>query len=302
MNEERVLEVLEKNRAITGKDLRDKTELDEIALWRVCSDSSKILTRVVGKRYLRLDRNVQGYARLSPSIKREFLTYTVCGLKKNVQDVILAAEALEITIKDISKEKFDFARSFIKKIVTDSVHNRTLLQSFVVFLGGDIVFNMAHLESRPERSLGKMVRGSDLDIVIIHKDDCPEHVIKDLDQDIYKEKYMCLVKPECREEVDYVIKDLSKTKKQLRFDQFESMIAAKILWEGRYLFGNKDLFKTVKNWLEEMSIPSKVKKMEIQAQKNRKEAESFLLHSQQDLTREDYMALFYTSEESEEIY
>ncbi len=36
--------------------------------------------RRTGRRYMRLDSAVEGYARLSPSIRREFLTYTLVGL------------------------------------------------------------------------------------------------------------------------------------------------------------------------------------------------------------------------------
>jgi hypothetical protein len=302
MSEERVLHVLKNKKAITGKDLLNESGLDEISLWRLCADSKKIITRVIGNRYLRLDRNVQGYARLSPSIKREFLTYTVCGLKENKQDVAAEAESLEAEIKNISRQKFAFALSLMEKIVDENLHKQTLLQSMVFLIGGDVVFDMAHLEPRPERSTGKMVRGSDLDVVVIHKNDCPEEVVQDLDKNIYREKYISLVKPECREEVDYVIKDVSKTKKQLRFDRFESMIAAKILWEGKYLYGCRDLFEAVKKWLEEEDIPAKLKEMEIRARTNRTDAESFLLKSDQALSREEYLTLFYTSEESEEIY
>ena len=36
-------------------------------------------------------------------------------------------------------------------------------------IAGDVVFEMAHLEPRPESSTGKLVKGSDLDIVVVTK-------------------------------------------------------------------------------------------------------------------------------------
>jgi hypothetical protein len=39
-------------------------------------------------------------------------------------------------------------------------------------IAGDVVFGMAHAEPRPEASTGELVKGSDLDIIVI-ADDLP---------------------------------------------------------------------------------------------------------------------------------
>ena len=66
---------------LTGIELRDRLRGEgPLALWQACRTSPALETRTLGRRYLRLDRQVEGYARLSPSILREFLTYSVIGL------------------------------------------------------------------------------------------------------------------------------------------------------------------------------------------------------------------------------
>jgi len=53
--------------------------MDVFSLWQACMRSTAIRLQTTGQRFLRLDRSVQGYARLSPSIRREFLTYMLVG-------------------------------------------------------------------------------------------------------------------------------------------------------------------------------------------------------------------------------
>src|SRR4030066_1727553 len=105
----KIVELLKKNGPLTGKELCDKTLLEELSLWRICSKSGDIILKTFGKRFLRLDTRVEGYARLSPSIKREFLTYTVIGLKKDSGKINEKAELLYSKIKNISRQKLELA-------------------------------------------------------------------------------------------------------------------------------------------------------------------------------------------------
>ncbi len=91
---ENLIKLIEKEGPLTGKELYEKTGIDELPLWRVCYKSSEITTKVFGKKYLRLDKKIEGYARLSPSIMRGFLTYTVVGLNKDIDEIESKAEAL----------------------------------------------------------------------------------------------------------------------------------------------------------------------------------------------------------------
>jgi hypothetical protein len=302
MSEEIVLRILKKHPALIGKELRDISGLEELPLWRLCSSSEKFIIKRAGKRYLRLDRNVEGYARLSPSIKREFLTYTVCGLSCNRREIESRAVSLEEGIRNISRKKRDLALSVIKKVVHDQEAAKIIERNICFILAGDIVFEMAHLEPRPERSTGKLVQGSDLDIIIICKDGFDEDILKKLDKSLYTEKYLSLIRPEIREEIDYIIKDMSRVREQLRFDRFEFMVAAKILWEGEFLFGSRPMFEEIKRLLDAFHIPERIVRLEEEAVRNRTAAEETLKNRNGTLSDESSLKLFFTKEESDEIF
>ena len=297
-----LFDILVRNPSLTGKNLRDLSGLDELTLWRLCRQSSRIILKSAGRRYLRLDRQVEGYARLSPSIKREFLTYTVCGLEENRKSVAELSRTLERDTQKISREKKDFARMTMEKIFSSSPHRETLLQDVCVIIAGDIVYDMAHLEPRPEPSTGRLVRGSDLDIIIVTQDGFPEEIRSHLDQIIYSEKYLCLIKPDIREEIDYIIKDVARIRRQLEFDSFEHMVAAKILNEGHLIGGNVDIFDRIQEMLKEKGISEKIEVLTEEATLNRKEAEATLLGGDGKLSAEESFKLFYTKEEAEEIF
>ena len=46
-------------------------------------------------------------------------------------------------------------------------------------------------------------------------------------KEIYKEKYSLLISPYEKEEIDYIVKSVSKVKEQLKFDTFKHMVACK---------------------------------------------------------------------------
>ncbi len=293
---------LEPGRPMSGKELRDVSGIEELSLWKQCRLDPEILTVIAGMRYLRLDRHVEGFARLSPSIKREFLTYTACGWKKDTESIQQKARYLARDTKRISRQKLQFAQETAVKIV-DALDFRDQVRKHVCFIiAGDIVYDMAHLEPRPEKSTGRLVKGSDLDIIIVADDDFPPALLKQLDEAVYHEKYMCLVKPDIREEIDYVLKDMRKTRNQLQFGRFEHMVASKILWEGRFLYGSREIFKRIQFLGDKFHIPEKMKRMLQKARKNRKEAEGFLLKGTGQISNEESYKLFYTREEAEEIF
>jgi hypothetical protein len=96
--EERVVRLLKERGPVIGAELREALGDDGFGQWKMCMRSPRLATRRVGRRYLRLDRKVEGYARLSPSILREFLTYTVVGLAGDPGALDLRAKELETTL------------------------------------------------------------------------------------------------------------------------------------------------------------------------------------------------------------
>lgn len=298
---EKLIKLLREEGPLTGKELFDKTGMDVLPLWRACYKSGDIAVKKFGRKYLRLDKKVQGYARLSPSIMREFLTYTVVGLNTDIDKIERKAEALHERIKLISKNKYDLAYNTISKIIEPLEDSDELKRSICFILAGDVVYEMAHSEPRPEASSGKLVKGSDLDIIVISKG-LSEAQMKRLDLLIYREKGYLLKNPGYMEEIDYIIKDISKAYDQMDFNDFKDMVASKILHEGVFLYGNHEIFQSVKNMLIEKNVPEKLSKLEEQATINSEAAFKYLLENESELFEKEFTLYFYTKEESEEIF
>lgn len=296
-----IIDLLEKHGPLTGKEIIEKTNLNALRLWKICNNSPEIILKTIGKRYLRLDKQVEGWARLSPSIIREFYSYSVIGLERQIQEIIQKAELLQQEIIEISKRKYQLALAAMKKAVDLQEDSQLILAHTCFIISGDVAYDMAHLEPRPEFTTGELVNGSDLDIVIITKD-LPDHITQSLDSSIYAQKAFLLKNPSCREEIDYIIKTVSTVKRQLKFDGFKSMIASKLLYEGKFLYGNPELFNEVKEMMAKESIPQRIALMEEKAVIHREKARLQLLKCDEALYNEEIMNLFYTKEENEEFF
>lgn len=307
--EERIAECIREKGPLTGAELKEHIKSDSLALWQTCCSASTLETRALGRQYLRLDQQVEGYARLSPSILREFLTYSVIGLVGDPEQLVRRGLEIATRIKEISREKHELARNFIEDIrerFKNADPNGWPEDRICAILAGDVVYGMAHRVPRPERSTGKLVDGSDIDLVVVLADDVPDSFAERLDDAIYKGKYMALITPSVREEVDYVVKKMARVGEQLGFDTFKRMVACKILHEGVLLHGSSAMFDTIKSRLRELGIAQKLEDMERQAATSRKARQEYLLHHCSAGTTGETMksgdrTLFYSAEESEEF-
>ena len=299
MNE--IIKLLKEKGPLTGKELLEKSRRDALLLWRFCNKTEEIYTKAVGKKYLRLDKRIEGYARLSPSILREFLTYTVIGLNTDFSKIEVKAKTLLESIEKISREKFELSKEIISQLFKAQKDRKEIEEKAVFIIAGDVVYNMAHSELRPEVSTGEMVKGSDLDIIIV-TEDLSEDIIKEIDHSIYKEKYYLIKRPAYREELDYIIKDMRKVENQLHFNSFEFMVASKLLHEGKFLYGSMRLFENIKKILQKKRIPEKLTRLENIAIIERINAKSCLLNDSDPLSQDECTKLFYTKKETEEIF
>ncbi len=299
--EKEVIQIIREKGPLTGNELLTATGGDGLALWRSCRASPEIRVRRVGARYLRLDRRVKGFARLSPSILREFLTYSVVGLARDPAPVEEKARQVLGHIGEVSRFKLELAYRTVSGLASQLDTEIPLEEQACFIIAGDIVYNMAHDVPRPERSTGKPVNGSDMDIVVIAAEDCPESLIKRLDDAIFQEKCRLLMAPHLREEIDYVVKDLARIREQLCFDSFRRMVACKILQEGALLYGSEDLFQRVKGMLRESGVMERLKELETRAGRFRREGEAYLLATDPEKIASLGLDLFYPSEESEEF-
>ncbi len=296
-----IIGLLKTHGPLTGKEIQEKISMDLFELWKLCSQCTDITIQTIGTRYLRLDKNVEGLARLSPSIIREFNNYMVIGLSEQAEEIKAKARQMHREIIRISQSKLELARKTMERIIDAQVDPAIIREKVCFMIAGDVAYEMAHLEPRPESSTGKMVNGSDLDIVIICKD-LPESKMKSLDASVYDMKYFLLSNPSHREEIDYVIKDISKVDKQLAFEDFESMIASKVLDESKFLCGSLDLFFEVKNMVSDRGIPGKLANMIEKATADREKARTLLLTHSDAINDKEMKQLFYTTEEKEEFF
>lgn len=257
--------------------------------------------RRASQRYLRFDRAVEGYARLSPSIRREFLNYTVVGLVSQVDDITARSLELQQEFVRVSQLKREIARDTVQRLVESSPNRERLRAHVCYMIAGDVMYNMADTFERPESSTGRLVRGSDLDLVIVSDNELAPEERGELDELVYREKWHMLVLPQFREEIDYVVKDVAKVKAQLRFDSLEHMIASKILQESALLYGSADLFSHIKRLARQSGVPDRLRQMADKAIREREAAEKQLVMEPEPKHAQAWRHLFFTDAAWEEI-
>jgi len=299
--EQKIVHLIEEKGPRTGSEILDVLGGPGLAVWRACSVSDRLEVRSVGSRYLRLDQKVEGFARLSPSILREFMTYTVVGLAGDAEALDRRAEMILQHIRQVSESKRMLAQGIVAGL-RGSLGDVWPPETRICFLiAGDIVYGMAHDVPRPEHSTGKMVKGSDMDLIVISEDGVSHDFLKELDRAIYQEKYRTLIMPALKEEIDYVVKNMERVREQLRFDTFKRMVACKILQEGELLAGSQSLFDEIKSLLVHCGVSEKLQEMEGRARRFRQRAEEYLLRTHPACVTKEDLHLFYTREESEEF-
>ncbi len=297
-----VSDLLAAHGPLTGAELLELVDLEVFPLWQTCQTEPGVVMQCAGRRYLRLDKMVEGYARLSPSIRREFMTYTVVGLADQSEQMGARCQELQREFVRISQHKREVARDAIQRIIASSPNGERLSAHFCFTIGGDVTYGMAHTVERPEPSTGKLVRGSDLDVVVVSDEEATAAEREALDERLYKEKWNLLVLPQFREEIDYVVKDIDKVLTQLEFDSFRHMVACKILHESELLYGSETLFVRIKQLVDEYGIPDKLARMEGRAIQDRETAERHLVERSATEQAQAWQHLFFTRDEREEIY
>jgi hypothetical protein len=295
---ESIIALLKERGPLTGAEIRAAVSGDHLALWQACRQCPDLRVQTVGTQYLRLDRRLPGFARLSPSIWRGFLTYSVLGLSEQSDAITEKAGRLLSHTEAISRSKLDVAYQTVSGLAENL---EDLRRKACFIIAGDIVYNMSHDVPRPERSTGKSVSGSDIDMVVVVSDRCSKSFMRQLDQAIYQQKFELLLNPYLREELDYVVKPFRRLKDQVHFDSFSHMLACKILHEGTFMFGNEVLFSNVKSLLRESGVIEKLENMEYVAKIDRINAERRLLKVGPSEMTDEILNLFYPSDESEEF-
>jgi hypothetical protein len=297
---EEIINLISTHGPLTGSEIKKFLSGDNLLLWQTCKTSSDLEVKSIGVRYLRFDRQVNGFARLSPSILREFLTYSVVGLSDKPLLIEKRGKEIFSHIVKVSRSKLELARHLVE-VVKTQLGDAWPHEQICFILAGDIVYDMAHDVPRPERSTGELVRGSDIDLVVILNDNVPDDFIRRLDSTIYQEKYMYLKLPSINEEIDYVIKKLDRVREQARFDTFKNMVACKILQEGKLLGGSDRLHHEVIRLLQDNGVLEKLDRLQQVAIAFRNQEEQFLVQSDAKSINQEDLYFFYPAEESEEF-
>jgi hypothetical protein len=298
--EEEIINLISTCGPLTGSEIKKNISGDNLLLWQTCKTSNYLRVKSIGVNYLRFDRQVNGFARLSPSILREFLTYSVVGLAEKPMLIEKRGDEIFSHIVQVSQAKMELARNLVEVVKTQFGESWPHEQICFI-LAGDIVFNMAHDVPRPERSTGRLVRGSDIDLVVILEDSGSDDLIKKLDSAIYQEKYKFLKSPSINEEIDYVIKKLERVREQVHFDTFKHMVACKILQEGKLIGGSDRLYHEVKRLLKDHGVLEKLDRLQEAAIAFRKQEEEFLVQSNAKTINRENLYFFFPAEESEEF-
>ena len=265
-------------------------------------DFGEIRYELVGRRYLRLDRTIDGWARLSPSIRREFLTYTVFGGPGQEAAISERVKKLSRDGDRISRAKSYLARDVMASVLAELGMGYPLAAKVAFIIAGDVTYGMAHAVPRPESSTGQLVRGSDLDVIAVAEDDFPAETLQQLDAAIYRKKHYLLVSPSHHEEIDYVV-NASRRCVSSSVRYVRALRGLEDPHEGEMLCGSREVFDTIKMLVEKSGVPGKLAELERQAAHARAAAEEYLLSSADaENAAAKHFNHFYSRDEHDEIY
>ena len=228
----------------SGAWLSEKVpDIHPIALWRSCYKSNQIRIQNCARYYLRYDITRDNMLRLSPSILRDFLTFSLIYLPEQGVAVVEAGTRLANRFRRISLRKTSLAREALLRLpqeLQDEIN-----KNCVVFLSGDIAYFLAHDTVRQHSTMNVPIRGSDIDIIIINNLEADPQRIADIGTELLKIKRIYLASPDIREEIDYIVKPIGRMIDQLTYQDIHQKIASKILYESYFLMGRVDIYQSL---------------------------------------------------------
>jgi len=234
---------------LTGSELSEKLpDFTDISLWRQCYKSETIRVSNCARYYLRYDVLRDNQLRLSPSILRDFLTFSLIYLTDQMVEIVEAGTMLANKFRVNSLKKLSWAREALLQLDDDL--QQTIYDHCVVFLSGDIAYYLAHETPRKHSQLGVDVNGSDIDIVIITNRGAPPEQIERIESQLLTTKKIFLMTDDIREELDFIVKPIDTMLGQLTYEDIHQKIASKILYESYFLMGRVDIYQTLMKHLK----------------------------------------------------
>lgn len=283
-----------------GKELAfAMPDVPVLALWQACFRSRAFLISHFASYYLRYDITRGDQVRLSPSILRDFLSFTLFGLPGQQEDMIERQGSLSNMHREISREKIALAQSVMKSVFLKLT--RETRSQLCAFIAGDLAYFLAHNEPREHAASGEMVKGSDVDIVIILSDDLPAEVQETIDGEMVRLKSVYLRHPAHRQEIDFITKRKSVMERQFGYGDIHDKIASKIAYESMFLGGSLTLYMEVREAMTRLGVDKLIEADFEHALKDRKNATRKLLNADAASIDDEMRSLFYFSQERVEF-
>ncbi|KCZ49357.1 nucleotidyltransferase domain-containing protein [Hyphomonas pacifica] len=283
-----------------GKELaEDMRDVPQLALWQACYQSRKLHVSHFASYYLRFDIRREDQVRLSPSILRDFLSFTLFGLPGQRDKMIERQGTLSNMHREISREKLSVAQSVMKQVFVTL--GREIRSQLCAFIAGDLAYYLAHNEPREHMATGEMVKGSDIDIIIILSEALPEEVQERIDTEMTALKNYYMRHPEYRHEIDFICKRKSVMERQFQYTDIHDKIASKIAYESMFLGGSLTLYMEVRDAMVRTGVDHLIEADFEHALKDRKHAMHRLLEVRGDAIDDEIRSLFYFSQERVEF-
>jgi len=293
-----IQEILKAGGPKTGYELsKELPHITDIAIWRACYGSSEIRVSNCARYYLRYDITRGNELRLSPSILRDFLTFSLVYLTDQMVDIVEGGTMLANRFRTISLQKLSWAREALLKLDEDL--QEVLYDHCVVFLSGDIAYYLAHETKRTHSQLGVEVNGSDIDIVIVTNRGAPPDKIAKIESQLLTIKKIYLMTSHIREELDFIVKPIDTMLGQLAYGDIHQKIASKILYESYFLMGRVDIYQTLMRHLKLRGTWDKIERDFETALGQRKDTIEKILNLAPDASTDDeeVASLFFASKE-----
>ena len=298
--EKRVIQLIAEKGPLIGKELaQSMPDVPVLALWQACYRSQTFRVSHFASYYLRYDITREDQVRLSPSILRDFLSFTLFGLPGQRDQMIERQGTLANMHREISREKIYVAQLVMKQLFVSL--GREVRSQLCAFIAGDLAYFLAHNEPREHAASGEMVKGSDIDIVIILSESLPDEIKTRIDNEMTALKSLYLRHPQFRHEIDFICKRKSVIERQFQDTDIHDKIASKIAYESMFLGGSLTLYMEVRDAMSRTGVDGLIEQDFEHALKDRKNAMHTLLNVPGDTIDEETRSLFYFSQERVEF-
>lgn len=298
--EARVIALVTEKGPLIGKELAaELPDVPILALWQACYRSDTFRVSHFASYYLRYDITRDDQVRLSPSILRDFLSFTLFGLPGQRDQMIERQGTLANMHREISLEKLSVAQQVMKQLFVSL--GQEVRSQLCAFIAGDLAYFLAHNEPREHAASGEMVKGSDIDIVIILSESLPDEIKTRIDAEMTALKSLYLRHPQYRHEIDFICKRKSVMERQFQYTDIHDKIASKIAYESMFLGGSLTLYMEVRDAMVRTGVDRLIEQDFDHALKDRKNAMHTLLNVPGDTIDEETRSLFYFSQERVEF-